>query len=466
MPKTVLVTGATGFVGSHLAQALTDAGHEVRAMTRHPDGYDGPGKAIGADVDDRDQPRRQAMQGVDVAYYLVHSLDSKNFEEKDAAAARNFGGAAAAAGRRAHRLPRRAGPRGRGHLSAHLRSRRQVEKLLPEAGVPVTALRAAVVIGHGGISWEITRQLIDHLPVMITPKWVKTRTQPIALPDVIRYLVGVLEPDEARGRVFEIGGPEVLRYIDMLQGACRKSAGQDAAPRSRCRCSARSCRRTGSRWSRTSTTRRLSNLVESMTNEVVVHDRSIEQLSSRRATIGYDESVRLALADRAKASCGTIERTMTHPTKLPRTDAGHALQARVQRVVEQSLIDPVPRDHQQPDSEFRRRRIVVAISLVIGTVLLGLSLATAPGDCRVLPVDDRGRRGLDHRRFRVRPVAPRLHPVPRLAAPPARPRRLRARAASRRRCSSIGALDRAPDRAVAMPSSIMCCSTPTRATWR
>ena len=80
-------------------------------------------------------------------------------------------------------------------------------------------LRAAVVVGHGGISWEITRQLVDHLPVMVTPKWTKTRTQPIALPDVIRYLVGVLEHPDAEGRVFEIGGPEVLRYIDMLKRA-------------------------------------------------------------------------------------------------------------------------------------------------------------------------------------------------------------------------------------------------------
>ena len=93
----------------------------------------------------------------------------------------------------------------------------------------MTVLRAAVVVGHGGISWEITRQLVDHLPVMITPKWVDTRTQPIALPDVVRYLVGVLAEDRALGRTFEIGGPDVLRYIDMLRRAAAHQA-QAAAP--------------------------------------------------------------------------------------------------------------------------------------------------------------------------------------------------------------------------------------------
>ena len=297
MSKTVLVTGATGFVGSHLAQALTDDGYDVRAMTRHPDDYDGPGKAVAADVDDRDS-LDAAMQGVDVAYYLVHALDSNNFEYKDATAARNLGAAAAAAG--VERIIYLGGlGRDDQDLSAHLRSRRQVEKLLPEAGVPVTVLRAAVVIGHGGISWEITRQLIDHLPVMITPGWVKTRTQPIALPDVIRYLVGVLEPQEARGKVFEIGGPDVLRYIDMLQRAA-KVQGKRLPAMSVPLLSPK----LSSHWLALVTDvdyATAANLVESMTNEVIVHDRSIEKIVPGD-TIGYDESVRMALADRAKAN--------------------------------------------------------------------------------------------------------------------------------------------------------------------
>ena len=103
------------------------------------------------------------------------------------------------------------------NLSAHLKSRREVEHPLASGGVPTTVLRAAIVIGNGGISWEITRQLVAHLPVMIVPKWATTRTQPIALADVVRYLVGVLEPEAAKGEVFEVGGPEVLTYAEMMR---------------------------------------------------------------------------------------------------------------------------------------------------------------------------------------------------------------------------------------------------------
>ena len=295
MGKRVLVTGATGFVGRHLTTALAEAGHEVRAMTRSPESYSGPVTAVHGDVDDADS-LTDALRDVDVAYYLVHSLDSDDFEEKDAAAALNFGGAAAAAG--AERIVYLGGLGvDDGDLSPHLRSRRQVEQLLGVAGVPVTVLRAAVVVGHGGISWEITRQLVDHLPAMITPRWVYTRTQPIALRDVIRYLVGVLDSPEARGKVFEIGGPEVLRYIDMLKRAAtvqgkrlpsvgvplltpRLSAGWLALVTDVDRATAR-------------------NLVEAMTNAGGGHARSIESIVPG-TPMGYDDAVRLALDDRAR----------------------------------------------------------------------------------------------------------------------------------------------------------------------
>jgi uncharacterized protein YbjT (DUF2867 family) len=295
MSSRVLVTGASGFIGAHLCDALVDAGHEVRAMTRKPDDYAGAGTAVFGDVADADS-LRAALADMDAAYYLVHSLESDDFEKKDADAALNFGGAAAEAG--VDRIVYLGGLGvDDGELSAHLRSRRQVEQLLGVAGVPVTALRAAVVIGHGGISWEITRQLVDHLPAMITPRWVNTRTQPIALPDVIRYLVGVLEHPDAKGRVFEIGGPEVLRYIDMLNRAAKlrgKPLPNVTVPLLTPRLS--------SSWLAlvTDVDRATArNLVESMTNEVVVNDRSIEQIVPG-PTIGYDEAVRLALADRER----------------------------------------------------------------------------------------------------------------------------------------------------------------------
>jgi uncharacterized protein YbjT (DUF2867 family) len=274
MATTVLVAGASGFIGSHLCAALVDAGYDVRAMTRHPEDYRGAGEAVGADVSDAGALDR-ALSGAHAAYYLVHSLANDDFEDRDATAARTFGDAAARAG--LERIVYLGGlDREDGELSAHLRSRRAVEHLLGTGGVPVTTLRAAVVIGHGGISWEITRQLVDHLPAMITPSWVTTRTQPIALPDVVRYLVGVLEPAAALGRTFEIGGPEVLRYIDMLQRAARvrgRPLPNISVPLLTPRLS--------SAWLALVTTVDLAtarNLVDSMTTEVVVTDHSIEQL--------------------------------------------------------------------------------------------------------------------------------------------------------------------------------------------
>lgn len=290
----VLVTGASGFVGSQLCAALVEAGHSVLAMTRRPDDYDGPGEPVRGDVFDAES-LRVAMTTVDAAYYLVHSLDDDDFERKDADAARGFAQAAADAG-----LERIIYLGGLGvddsTLSAHLRSRREVETILAEGSVPVTVLRAAIVIGAGGISWEITRQLVAKLPVMVGPHWVSTRTQPIALDDAVRYLVGVLEPVEARGRTFEIGGADVLTYAQMMQRVAQIQFHRPLpilmipllTPR------------LSSHWLSfvtdvNTTTGR--NLVDSMSTEVVVTDDSIRSVVPFEP-MGYDAAVRVAITRR------------------------------------------------------------------------------------------------------------------------------------------------------------------------
>jgi uncharacterized protein YbjT (DUF2867 family) len=297
MAKQVLVTGASGFVGSSLTEALEVQGYSVLAMTRHPDTYAGAGKPIFGDVYEPDS-LRLALADADAAYYLVHSLAREDFVERDAAAARSFGTAAADAG-----LERVIYLGGLGlddaNLSAHLKSRREVEHLLASGGVPTTVLRAAIVIGNGGISWEITRQLVAHLPVMIVPKWATTRTQPIALADVVRYLVGVLEPEAAKGRVFEVGGPEVLTYAEMMRRVAQlhhhRRLHMLAVPLLTPRLS--------SHWLSLVTdvdTATARNLVDSMSNEVVVSDYSIADIVPG-LPMGYDDAVREAYRQRAIA---------------------------------------------------------------------------------------------------------------------------------------------------------------------
>ena len=299
----VLVTGASGFVGSRLGPELAAAGHEVLAMTRNPDRYQGTGRPVRGDVYDADSVAA-ALQGCDAAYYLVHSLGDADFEQRDAVAARTFAAAAADAG--LERIVYLGGLGDDGdELSAHLRSRREVEQLLGSAGVPVTTLRAGIVIGHGGISWEMTRQLVEHLPAMITPRWVHTRTQPIAVADVVRYLVGVLDVPEAAGRALDIGGPDVLEYLEMLRRVAAIEGRRLLvvpvpllSPR------------LSSRWLSLVTSVDVQtgrSLIDSMTNEVVVRDDSIRKLVPFEP-MDYDTAVLQALGERAKARRATAGR--------------------------------------------------------------------------------------------------------------------------------------------------------------
>ena len=291
-PQTVLVTGATGFIGRRLVPALVEAGHDVRAMTRRPESYDGVGDPVAGDVFDR-ASLTEPLAGVDVAIYLVHSLDDPDFERKDAEAARTFAQVAQAAGVRQIVYMGGLGDED-DDLSPHLRSRREVEGLLGGTGIPVTVLRAAIVVGAGGISWELTRQLVKNLPAMVVPRWVATPTQPVAVDDVIRYLAGVVGREEAFGRVFEIGGPEQMTYLEMLQVAALIINGRKVpivtvpvlTPR------------LSSYWLALVTDVDVTtgrNLIDSMGTEVVVTDTSIRDVVPGDP-LPYEEAVRRALA--------------------------------------------------------------------------------------------------------------------------------------------------------------------------
>ncbi|WP_051825418.1 SDR family oxidoreductase [Kitasatospora aureofaciens] len=222
--KLCLVTGATGYIGGRLVPELLSAGHRVRCLVRdqrrlRDQPWRGRVTAATGDVT-RPETLDGAFDGVDVAYYLVHSLGTgPGFEDTDRRAARAFARAAARAGVR--RIVYLSGllPTGvpETELSPHLRSRAEVGRVLRSAGVPTAELRAAVIIGSGSASFEMLRYLTERLPAMVTPRWVNTRIQPIAVRDVLRYLVAAASLPPEVDRAFDIGGPDVLTYRLMMQ---------------------------------------------------------------------------------------------------------------------------------------------------------------------------------------------------------------------------------------------------------
>lgn len=219
-PLTVLVTGATGYIGGRLAPRLLAEGHRVRAMTRDASRLRDVPWASEAEVVQADALEPQslvaAMTGVDVAYYLVHSIGSGDFADRDRRAAEAFARAARDAGVR--RLVYLGGLAPADEtLSEHLASRSEVGQVLLDSGVPTAVLQAAVIIGSGSASFEMLRHLTERLPAMITPRWVKTRIQPIAVRDVLRYLIGAATLPAEVSRRFDVGGPEVLTYVEMMQ---------------------------------------------------------------------------------------------------------------------------------------------------------------------------------------------------------------------------------------------------------
>ncbi|MCM2269647.1 MAG: SDR family oxidoreductase [Thermoanaerobaculia bacterium] len=318
--RLALVTGATGYVGGRLVPRLLAAGFRVRVMARDPRRlagrpWTGAVEIVAGDVL---QPATlpAALADVDAAYYLIHSMGGHgDFPDRDRQAARAFGAAASAAG-----VAQIVYLGGLGEasstLSEHLRSRQETGDALRAGGVPVTELRAAVIVGSGSLSFEMIRYLAERVPLMICPRWVYTRTQPIAIRDVLAYLIAALETPACRGEIVEIGGVDVVTYGEMMIGYAR----------------ARGLRR----WlvPVPVLTPRLSSLwvhlvtpipaaiarplVEGLRNEVVVRDGSARRLFPQIAPIGYDEAVRRALS---KLEHGEIESQWSDALASSRGDA-------------------------------------------------------------------------------------------------------------------------------------------------
>lgn len=293
MQKEILVTGASGFIGQRLTGALLAAGCKVRCLVRRSTPLPPEVSVVTGDLL-VPETLPAAMTGIDTAYYLVHSMAGgrSGFEERERRAAENFVRAATAAKVRRVIYLGGLGETGAG-LSEHLHSRLEVGDILRAAPFATTFLRAAVIFGAGGASFEMIRSLVKHLPVMITPKWVNTRCQPIALDDVINYLVGCLGDERTSGEIFDIGGPDILTYRQMME-----------------RFAAVEGRKLliipvpvltpwlSSLWVALITPVKPAismSLIEGLANEVICHDNRIRELLPFRLT-SFDEAVQKALA--------------------------------------------------------------------------------------------------------------------------------------------------------------------------
>jgi uncharacterized protein YbjT (DUF2867 family) len=324
-----LVTGATGYIGGRLAPRLIDLEGDgsVRCLVRDPGKLGDVPWARRADVVRGDlldgESVRRACEGVDVVYFLVHSLVQHDFADIDRRAAHTLARAAREADVR--RIVYLGGLHPDGTLSPHLESRREVGDILLASGVPTAVLQAAVVLGSGSASFEMLRYLTERLPVMVTPRWVGSRIQPIAVRDVLRYLIGAGGLPPEVNRTFDIGGPEVLTYHEMMT---RYAAVAELPPRHVLRVPYLTPR-LSSHWVNlvTPVPRSIAvPLIDSLVHEVVCREQDILEYvpDPPEGRIGYDEAVTLALT---KINAGDVETRWS--------DAGPSTEA-----------DPLPTDPQ------------------------------------------------------------------------------------------------------------------------
>lgn len=306
--EIILVTGATGYVGGRLVPSLLAAGYRVRCLVRDSERLQGRTWVDQVEVCQGDLLKpdtlEAAMRGVRVVYYLIHSMGGGNdFFERDLAAARNCGEAAKAGGvEDIVYLGGLGDPTA--DLSPHLRSRQDTGAALREAGVSVTEFRAAVIVGSGSLSFEMIRYLTERLPAMICPRWVFTRIQPIAIRDVLAYLVATLECPESRGRILEIGGRDILTYAEtMTEYAKVRGLKRRLIPVPML------TPWLSSYWVHLVTpipANIARPLINGLGNEVIVRDGSAGRLFPEIQPLGYEKAVRLALEKMERRSVETV----------------------------------------------------------------------------------------------------------------------------------------------------------------
>lgn len=296
--NNILVTGATGYIGGRLVQSLLQSGYAVRVLVRDLARLQGRPWVDEVDKVEGDvfkpETLTSAMEGITAAYYLIHSMSgSDDFHQRDLIAANNFSNAAKSAGVERIIYLGGLGDPDTG-LSEHLKSRQDTGRALAEAGVPVTEFRAAVIVGSGSISFEMIRYLTERIPIMICPRWVFTRVQPIAIQDVLAYLTTALEVSGSNGKVIEIGGADVITYGDMMKGyAAERGLKRILIPVPVL------TPRLSSYWVHWMTPVPASitrPLIEGLRNEVVVRDNSAQQLFPKIQPVDYSTAVKRALA--------------------------------------------------------------------------------------------------------------------------------------------------------------------------
>ena len=315
----VLVTGATGYVGGRLVPRLLEAGYRVRCMARSPGKLDDRPwrddprvELVRGDAENPDEVRA-ALAGCRYAYYLIHAMlvAGADYSQRDREQAGIFARAARAEGVERIVYLGGLGETGEG-LSEHLTSRREVEAVLGSTGVPVTVLRAAMIVGSGSASFEILRYLVERLPVMVTPRWVKTRCQPIGIRNVLHYLVACLTTPETTGRTLDIGGPEVKTYYELMQIMARERG----LPRRWIVPVPVLTPRLSSLWIHLVTplsSRVARPLAEGLRNEVVCRDDEAARLMPQRL-LNVESAIRLALEN---VRLGRVETTWFDAGPMP-----------------------------------------------------------------------------------------------------------------------------------------------------